>query len=76
LLIGAADEQLRDGVDGAVGRRNVQRCHPAGRGGHGCIGDPPPTRAERAHPVLRLVFASARARSSASTISCELFAAA
>ena len=37
-LIGAADEQLRAGADGAVVRRMVQRCPPTGRGGHSCIG--------------------------------------
>ena len=35
-LIGAAGEQLRGNADEAVVRRIVQRCVPAGRGGHGC----------------------------------------
>jgi hypothetical protein len=37
-LIGAADEQLRADAEEAVGRRPVQRCRPAGQGGHGRIG--------------------------------------
>ena len=36
--VGAADEQRHGGFGVAVGRRVVQRCPPAGRGGHGRIG--------------------------------------
>jgi hypothetical protein len=74
-LIGAADEQLRAGADAPVGRRIVQRCRPAGRGGHGCIGAPsvtadhaPGSTAAKAHPSLCLASTSARAPSSAATI--------
>ena len=75
-LVGAADEQRHGGFGGASPRRIVQRCQPAGRGGHGCHRRhrrPLPTTApdgagrQMAHPPLSLVSTSARAPSSAAT---------
>jgi hypothetical protein len=63
-LVGAAGEQLRGDVDEAVGCRMVQRCPPAGRGGHGRIGVTighrrPPRRTAppaKAHIIMLWVF--------------------
>ena len=78
-LVGAADEQRHGGFGGAVDRRIVQRCGPAGRRRRKARSASPSAAADqrrrngprgRAHPLLlSLAFWSARATTSLSTIS-------
>jgi hypothetical protein len=71
--VGAADEQRHGGFGVAVARRNVQRCGPAGRRRRNRQSRRPTRSPDgprgRAHPLLLfLVFTSARAPTSCSTI--------
>jgi hypothetical protein len=72
-LVGAADEQHHGGFGAAPARRIVQRCAPAGRRRRNRHSRRPTTSPDgprgRAHPLcLFLVFRSARATTSLSTI--------
>ena len=70
-LVGAADEQRHGGFGGAVDRRKVQRCGPAGRRrrSRSAADRPPPDGPPgKAHPTMYLVFTSARAPTSFPTI--------